>query len=290
MKIKWYPDKEMSEIYQQTGMQFAFLSPEKDGFRQCHPFVLCRDFLHDAVKAHLNKNRWQIYGFEYEYEKYPPLDMSCMRVLVRKKILTSRPKDLRKISKPLKDSIRKFKRDMDDGLQLLNYYEDVGGLPISTMDETKDPNKNSVFIFTGSPVWMTASYLVSLYTFLIRLGDKEFDFKDNSVERNYERLMGEYAENKYAPKHDKKQKDFDNDISYLRKNWDKINIIMTRREELFGKDDELHEGYFNKNIQTGSFHDRCGIYNLCCYGSPEKNLNKKLKEMVDGKEQKTNKG
>jgi len=284
LKIKWYPDKSMNEIYQQTGMQFAFLSPEKDGvFEQCHPFVLCRDFLHDAVRAHLNKNRWQIFGFEYEYAKYPPLDMSCMRMLSRKKILTSRPKDLRKISKPLKDSIRKFKRDMYDGLQLLNYYEDMGGLPISSMDETKDENKNPVFIFTGSPVWMTAPYLVSLYTFLIRLGDKKFDFKDNSIEKNYEKLMGEYADNTYQPTPTGK-KAFDNDVSYLRKNWDKIGIVMTQREKLFGKkDDEIHKGYFNKSIATSTFHNNCGIYNLCSYQSPEKELNERLKEMVNGK-------
>lgn len=283
MKVEWYPDKQMSEIYQQTGMQFAFLSPEKDGFKQCHPFVLCRDFLHDAMRAHLNKNRWEIFGFEYEYGEYPPLDTSCIRVLVRRKILTSRPEDLRKINKPLRDSIRKFKRDMDDSLQLLNYYEDMAGLPISTIDEIKDANKNPVFVFTGSPVWMTAPYLISLYTFLIRLGDKEFDFKDNSIEKNYERLMGMYADNKYTHELDGKQKKFDNDISYLRKNWDKINIIMTRREKLFGKDEEFHKGYFDKSIPAESFHDRCGIYSLCCYRSPEENLNKKLKEMIDGK-------
>lgn len=287
MKIEWYPDKSMSEIYQQTGMQFAFLSPEKDGvFEQCHPFVLCRDFLHDAVKAHINKNKWQIFGFNYEYGKNPPIDMSCMRMLVRKKIFTARPKDLRKISKECKDNIKKFEKDMSDGLQLLNYYEDLGNISISTMEETKDTNGNPVFIFAGSPIWMKAPYLVSLYTFLIRLGDKEFNFKgkkDGSIEKNYQRLMGEYTDG-YAKKSDgSKLKPHDNDISYLRKNWDKIGIVVTRRKELFGEDDQIHDAFLNNKIVGGTFHDKCGIYNLCSYNSPESGLNKKLRDMVDGR-------
>jgi hypothetical protein len=277
LKIKWYPDKSMSEIYQQTGMQFALLGPlDKKVHKQCHPFVLCRDFLHDAVKAHLNKSKWQIHGFIYEYGKYPAVDMDMMRMLVRKKFYTSKPTEV--TIKGAAGKIKKFEEDMVDfSLRLIHHYENIGGIEEkSIIDKDIDDVGNPVFIFTGSPVWMSSPFLVSMYTYLIRLGDKEIvSFEtDDDLRKGYQDLM-------------KDTKGNDNDISYLRKNWDKLHIVMTRREELFGKD-AIHKIYFDK-VTNSMFHNNCGIFNLCNLTSADKSLNDKLRKMVaeaskDGKE------
>lgn len=282
MKIKWYPDKSMSEIYQQTGMQFAFLGPlDKKIHKQCHPFVLCRDFLHDAVKAHLNKSRWQIHGFIYEYGKYPAVDMDAMRMLVRKRFYagkTSKANIKGDAEKKMAKNIKKFEADMlEFSLRLIHHYEEIGGIEEKTvLDKDIDPKNNPVFIFTGSPIWMSSPFLVSMYTYLIRLGDKEIvSFEtDDDLRKGYQDLMKDTKVN-------------DNDISYLRKNWDKLHIVMTQREKLFGKE-PIHQIYYD-GLTDSAFHNNCGIFNLCNLTSADKSINDKLRKMVaeaskDGKE------
>ncbi len=273
MKIEWYPDKLMNEIYQQTGMQFAFLGPlEKEVHKQCHPFVLCRDFLHDAVKAHLNKNNWSIFGFIYNYGKFPALDMDMMRMLVRKRFYNGKTTEATlkeaQARKAAKD-IKKFEEDMlNFSLRLIHHYEDTGSIKEKTVVAADtDPNGNPVFIFTGSAVWMSSPFLVSMYTYLIRLGDKDIvDFdSDDDLRKGYQNLIS----NMKKP---------DNDIAYLKKNWDKLHIVMANREELFGKD-PIHQIYFDR-LSDGAYHNNCGIFNLCNLTSADKKLNEKLGEMV----------
>lgn len=273
MEIKWYPDKQMSEIYQQTGMQFAFLGPlDEKVHKQCHPFVLCRDFLHDAVRAHLNKSRWQIHGFIYEYGKYPAVDMEMMRMLVRKKFYTSKTakEKVDKLkAKEIAKKLKKFEEDMVDfSLRLIHHYEDIGEIEEKTVIDTNtDDMGNPVFIFTGSPVWMSSPFLVSMYTYLIRLGDKAIvDFKsDDDLRKGYQNMITNI-------------KTQDNDIKYLKKNWDKLHIVMAKRTELFGEE-AIHQIYF-KGVSDSMFHNNCGIFNLCNLSSADKDLNDKLKKMV----------
>lgn len=284
MEIKWYPDKTMSEIYQQTGIQFAFINAEGE---QCHPFVLCRDFLHDAVKAHLNENKWVIYGFEYAHGINPVIDMKAMRMMAKKKILTNKPKDMAKIATSLKKLIEKFRGDMDYSLRLLNHYEDIGKIPKSVMEETEDQFGNPVSIFVGSPIWLSNTFFISMYTYLIRLGDKDVDFKsDEDLMKGYQTLMEGYA--KPGALTEKNQKPHDNDVGYLRSNWNKLRVVMENREELFGTQ-EIHPMFSDKKIQNNTFHDRCGIFNLCSYASYSSDLNKKLKAMVAANDKKSTK-
>jgi hypothetical protein len=273
LEIKWYPNKKMNEIYQQTGIQFAFLNADGE---QCHPFVLCRDFLHDAVKAHLNENAWNIYGFEYIYGKYPAIDMKAMRMLVRKEIFTTKTA---KVSAHSEKLIKKFIDDMSYSLKLLNHYEDIGKIPKSMIEETKDKLGNPISIFTGSPVWLSNTFFVSMYTYLIRLGDKDVDFKtEEDLMKGYHILMEKHVKPGTTPK--KNQKPHDNDVGYLRNNWNKLRLVVKNRKELFGTDD-VHPMYFDKGITSNTFHDRCGIFNLCSYRSYSTDLNKKLKQMVE---------
>lgn len=262
MDVKWYPDKGMSEIYQQVQMQFAFLSSSEDGNRQCHPFVLCRDFLHDAVKAHLNGGKWSIYGFNYEFGKYPPICMNNILMLVRRKLPTEQ-------KKTNKDIVKEFKQQVKRGTKLLHHYEKIAKLSKSLVKWVKDDKGNPVAIFTGDAVWMTNTFLISMYTYLIRMGAKNITFKSNkALMSEYQRLLEEF----------RKSGKSDNDLKYLHDVWNKLDIIAKYRLDLFGEG--VHKMFFDKNITTSTFHNKCGIQSLGMFITPEKDVHDKIKDKM----------
>lgn len=248
MSIKWFSSgKSVAEIYQQVNMQFAFLTSPKDGDRQCHDFIKCRDFLHDAVKAQLNKNRWQIYGFVYEYGKNPPICMEAMNMLTR-----MQTKDKKKV--------KEFRETIKHSMALLHHYEKMMKVPKSKMTEDKDAQGNPVAIFKGDPLWMSSPFLVSAYTYLIRMGDKKIKF-ENNVE-----LIKKYQEEiKTREKAGKR----DNDIIYLKDIWNKLDIVLKNSKELFDLNKkDIDPLYFDKKVATNTFHNNCGIQSLCKFISP----------------------
>ncbi len=241
MKIKWFSSKNnLCEIYQQVNVQFAFLSPEN---MQCHDWIKCRDFLHDAVKAHLNKIKWQIYGFVYEYGVNPPIDMKHMKMLMRK------PAKGKKAEKEFKDIHTR-------ALALLHHYEDMMGISKSEIVETEDQNGYPAAIYIGDPIWMCSPFLVSAYTFFMRMGDKDISFTCNkSLMSEYEKVIKNGAK--------------DNDTTYLKAMWNKLDIVFKNTDKLFGKK-KIHPLFMDEKTPTGTFHDTCGIYSLCAYRSPDK--------------------
>lgn len=261
MEIQWYPDKSMSEIYQQVQMQFAFLSSPEDGNKQCHPFVMCRDFLHDAVKAHLNKNKWQIHGFIYEFGQFPPICMDNMLMLIRIK-LNGNEKIKAKATEEFEQSIKR-------GLKLLHHYEKIAKLSLSVIEKVEDKGKNPVVIFTGDPIWMSNTFLISMYTYLIRMGAKEMTFKSNkALMDEYQRVLKEFQ----------KAGKSDNDITYLRDAWNKLDIVVKYRKDLFG--DDVHEMFYDSKIPPNTFHNNCGIQSLCKFVTPIKEAHEKIKEKM----------
>ncbi len=262
MEIQWYPDESMAEIYQQVQMQFAFLSSSEDGNKQCHPFVLCRDFLHDAVKAHLNKNKWQIHGFTYEFGKYPAICMDNMLMLVRRSLAGMNKKQQ-------DDASNEFNTAIKRGLKLLHHYEKTAKLPKSTIEEVEDNLKNPVILFTGDPIWMSNTFLISMYTYLIRMGAKEITFSSNkALMEEYQRVLKEFQKTGKS----------DNDITYLRDAWNKLDIVAKYRKDLFG--DDVHEMFFDNKIPSSTFHNYCGIQSLCKYVTPIKETHDIIKEKM----------
>jgi len=254
MEIQWYSDKNsLCEIYQQVNVQFAFLSPEN---MQCHDWIKCRDFLHDAVKAHLNKIRWQIHGFIYEHGKDPAIDMKHMKMLMRK---------------PAKDekSVKEFKEMHPRALALLHHYEKMMGVPKSEIVEIEDQHGYPAAVYTGDPIWMRSPFLVSAYTFFMRMGVKDISFACN------ESLMSEYEKVLKSGK-------TDNDTTYLKSMWNKLDIVFQNTGKLFGKK-EVHPLFTDEKVATGTFHDTCGIYSLCAFRSPDKKghelIQKQMKKM-----------
>jgi hypothetical protein len=263
MTIKWFNSgKSVSEIYQQVNLQFAFLTSSKEGDKQCHDFIKCRDFLHDAVKAQLNKNKWQIYGFVYEYGKNPPVCTEAMNMLVRMPLgsLTGTAKATK---------VKEFRELMEHSSKLLHHYEKMMKIPKSVVTDDEDKWGNPVAVFRGHPIWVSSPFLVSAYTYLIRMGDKKLKFKNN------DELVKAYKDE--IDKRQKAGSGMDNDMIYLKDIWNKLDIVLKNAGKIFALDkNDLDPIYFDKNVPTGTWHNCCGIQSLCRFISP----NKVVKDLV----------
>ena len=262
-KVKWFSGSKesLSEIYQQTGMLFAFMSSPKDGGRACHPWVKCRDFMHDAVRAQITMGSCSIYGFNFLAGENPPIDLKKTRILVTKD----------KVSEMTE---AQFKNKMKAALALVNHFEKYAGVSLSKLIKV-DPtgsNKENVFLFLGPVMWMQSPFLVSMYTFLIRLGDKELTFKNPADLRKKFKAL--YDNNK------KKASGGDNDAGYLGASWNKLHIIIKNRNKLFPKENGVHDIFF-KGYDINSFHNRGGIRSLATAYTPDENLNKHIRELTE---------
>ena len=212
-KIVWWTDPaSLDEIYQQTGIQFAFLSSAKDGLKQCHPWVLCRDFIHDALRSSITKTKCSIYGFKYIAGTNPVVSTDKVRMLVRRPELKGATDKKKAV----------FHENMKNALKLVNHFEEVADLETRTeLSQIKVPGGAEVYLFRGSSLWVKAPYLISMFTFLIRLGHKNIKFKDQKD--LIKKLKAQTT--KSAP---------DNDQRYLQSSFDKLHIVIDNWRDLFG--------------------------------------------------------
>lgn len=268
-KIEWFEKNstELSEIYQQTGVMFSFLSAPKDGNKQCHEWIKCRDYLHDAVRTTLTNNTSSIYGFRFEKGKNPDIDIRKMRMLVTRDGLATNAKKT------------EFRNKMKAGLLLLQHFEKYAGVALSTMKEvdSRDTDKQLVFLFTGSAIWVKAPSLVSMYTFLIRLGTKEFKYKNApQLKKVMKTAVDDFKANKkpYAA---------DNDVSYLVVMWQHLHTVMKERNNIFVKKDGFDDSYF-QNTGIHNFHNYGGILSLIKGCSPNSNLNQRVNKILHAKQ------
>lgn len=246
IKIKRFKEGGLSEIYQDVEMRFAFVTSQKEGYKQCHPLAKCRDFLHDAVSAHLHRGRVSIYGFSYEYGNNPPLDMRKMRMLVKRAD---------------KDSDATFKTQMGNAKKLLGHYEKMVGFTETKI--LKVAGEPGLRLFVGSGEWMKAPHLVSLYTLLIRLGEYKAAFKtDADLQKEFERIVKESkTKGRYGSE--------PNDIRYLRQVRQKLTTIVENTDKLVQR--ETIANY--PKVHTDALHNYGGIVSLCT----DRHFNKELK-------------
>ncbi len=252
-KVNWFKStNNLGEIYQSVNMKFSFAS-EKDGvFTQCHKWVKCRDFLHDAVRTALTGNKSSIYGFSFEKEVNPDLNLEGMTMLVSQKGLKKEDDLLPSLHKSLK---------------ILNYYESIAKQPLSKLTKVEgDANSKykHVWAVEGPKLWMTAPYLVSMFTFLLRLGCKEVEFIDGET-------LKEALKSASTGKDEN-----DNDVKYLTSVWDKLEILIANHSRII---DEKENGYSKLYFEpTGinSFHDKSGIVSTCNSNTWSTELNKSI--------------
>ncbi len=240
---EWYPESKLAEIYQDVDMKFAFLSSPMDGSRQCHTFVKCRDFLHDAVRAELLKGKCSIYQFEYISNENPPIDLHKTRMLVSMKNLQG-------------ESLANFENTVQHSLDLLHHYETLARAPLSKLYKTKSNSEHSIYThiwaFISPVMWMKSPFLISMYTLLIRLGARNIKFDTNTeLVQKYNELVQNNTDNV-------------NDIQYLSSCYKYLKTVILNRRELFygKKKNKFFDNAFFDVVNTNGFHDYCGIVSL----------------------------
>jgi len=250
----WKESYYFSEISQPTGIYYAFVSPEADGYRQCHGWIKCRDFLHDALRGHITGHEEHIYGFTYKPKVYPPLDLENMRIIVKRIASSSES-----------NTSENFKQMMQTALSLIHAAEKHGNIaPPSTLGVTME-NKD-FYVFEGATDWMGSTFMISLYTFLIRLGYYKIAPKDESeLEAKLDEILN-------------KGRASDHDMGYLRATKPYIIKIIKNRGVLKYVKEGEKRLFDSRSIDT--FHNYTGIVSLCneVYGLEELNsLAKQIK-------------
>jgi hypothetical protein len=152
--IFWHPVSNSNKILQiyNKGLEFALVSNE---YEQCHPFVWCKDFLHDVVFSTVHNKAFDLYKFQYDPSISPK---ACLR---ETRVLVTNSKD------------KKLSENVYSCLEFLNQVEDRFKIPRTKLRECSNCPKEykyGVFLFQGNKRWLQSPPMLSLYTLLIRTG------------------------------------------------------------------------------------------------------------------------
>lgn len=141
-----------------SGLEYAFVS--KDG-QQCHKFVHCKDFLHDAVRSSVlgqdaNFNNAEIYNFRYDPKVDPPLHTDKTRMVIANS----------------NDS--EFYEKIPNCLDFLHQIETQLKIAKTCMTRCAKPpsryKRGGVWHLVGSRRWITSPPMLSLYALFLRVG------------------------------------------------------------------------------------------------------------------------
>jgi len=258
--ITWYPKAtSLSEIYQANSLQFSFLSSPKDGNKQCHQWVLCRDFLHDASMSTISGKTSTIFGFTYNPKKDPKVDLEKMRMLVRHtQISTSKADD--------------FADNVDRAILLLHHFEKIAELkPSKAVSITDTAEQIPVWLFIGARDWVRSPFLVSLYSLIIRLGTNNCFVleKDKDVPKALKKLIADMRDGKANG----------NEIGYIREiTYKRLVKIVKNYKDLFFEKNDIDPSYGDvSNIQH--YHNYSGILSLCQGRAMRSKLQEKIKKL-----------
>jgi hypothetical protein len=143
------PQANLNEVFQTKAVRFAFLTPDGSPgeFKPFMPSVKCRDFLNDVIQSKATGEDIEIYGLEIPYDENH-LDKSVTRLLLQCPDLASR---------------NKFVDNFEFILEKEFKYFNVS--PSELFEVKENPNW---LIIQADPYWQSATFLISLYTFLCR--------------------------------------------------------------------------------------------------------------------------
>lgn len=227
----------LSEIYS-TGFQLSFVSRQNN---QCHPWVLCKDFMNDAVWATLHKRRVSIYEFTYDANKHPKVSFSPVKIIVR--------------NKQKKPEV--FDKEIKKSIKFLNIAERQHGFQESTVERVKFGDTDQrVYMFKCSKEWIHASPMLSLLTLYIRIGchypgggsmNKAIKYYKNNVKHNDASYLKQCRKMR---------------LLVLKKG---LSIFKSRMKDNYPLNDDLH-----------NIHHQWGIVN-----APKHGIFKKLWDLKD---------
>lgn len=147
----------IDEIRQSVELKFAWGNRQVDGsINLCHQFVKCKDFLHDFVWATINKKGIDdLFGICYNpYSDLPVTLYPSIYLAVK----SENPTNLLKMKRSKK---------------ILNTFEQLEGLKPTKLFTCNNPK---IMLFKSPPDWASSGIMISLYSFLIRVGAQISDF------------------------------------------------------------------------------------------------------------------
>lgn len=249
VEIVWLKDKpSLSQIYS-SGPEFCFVS-EKN--QQCHPFVMCKDFLNDAIYGCLHNKSASIYGFTYNTSS-PPISFEKTRLAYTN---SSDPKLSEKIP---------------GILDFINQVAKKLHLKRTSVKQISNPEskykKSGIYLFESTPMWMNSPPLISMYSLFLRVGSV------HTVGDTFSKTIEDIIS-------DKKKAYQKNDKSYLASAAKGIDDILKHGyRKFFFKDTKKN---FPEKKSIGSIHDAFGIVGFS-HDNGMKYWSKKRKEAKEGK-------
>lgn len=238
-KVKFGGDYHTSQIYS-LGYEFAFMSrkTKRSAFEQATPFVYCKDFLHDAIWAYLNKSSVSIWSFKYDYAKNLPLLMDRTVLCFRNTQFAKKPEDFHKMMGPC--------------LEFLQLCEkELGFERLTEIHQVENPD-GPCWLVLGDAGWQHAPTMISLYTLFIRLGcfHKPGDSLASTLKKAEKGSIEIGDSRSYAG---------NNDCKYVKQGRSGIDVILKHGLDVF------HEGQadnYPKSLKENGLHDNYGIVNF----------------------------
>jgi hypothetical protein len=149
----WYQKKASLNQAIWSGLEFSFVS---ENYCQICPFVLCKDYLQDAIYNQLYRTKKKIYGFQFISQKGQEICLSKTKII----IANSQDKILRKKIPACLD----FLHQIESQLKIVKTkVRECASPPIKYA-------AGGVWLLEGSKRWMRSPPMISLYTMLIRVG------------------------------------------------------------------------------------------------------------------------
>lgn len=188
-------------------------------------WVLCKDFLTDAIWAQLHGKTAQIFGFRYQPGTDPELSLDPVLVVVRNKTKSNAV----------------FDKEIQQSLKFINLVEARMSFSLSTLQKVDDGTKHSVWLFTCPKEWVHAPPMFSMLTLFLRVG---CHYKGGG---KLNEALNDFKKN---VKH--------NDSSYLKSSRKLRLLIMKYGLSIFDKDIKKN---YPADASVGTIHNSSGIVN-----------------------------
>lgn len=216
---------------------------------QCHDWVLCKDFLTDAVWATVNKSEASIYGFRFHHERNPQISMDPVLLIVR--------------NKQVKNDI--FDKCIVNSAKFMNMLETKLKFTLCKVEKVTfkvDEGDYSVWMFSLDPRWLHAPPMVSMLSLMIRVGC-------HYSGKGYLAAALRKFKKSVIAKRTKMNEDDDcdledidgfealyNDAEYLRKSYALRTLIVKKGLSIFKKD--MKDNY-PRDVDVHTVHNFWGI-------------------------------
>ncbi len=227
-----------AQVYSK-GFEFAFMSDINGTYQQACTFVYCKDFLHDAVWAMVNKTKWEVWGFKYDTAKDVPLDLGNCVFALRNTSYKGKPEDFHQAREACQEFLNKLEAKM--GFQPTRIYE--------------VPNKSApCWLIVGDKGWQHAPPMVGLFTLVIRVGfmHQLGDSADTTLQKAKDGKIKIGTDSGYAG---------NRDCAYISSAWKGIQAILKHGLDIFYE--KMKDNYPADLPKRGaSLHDQFGPVNF----------------------------